>query len=99
MDGLNLDALRAARAEANGEAPWLEFGGRRMTLPTELGYDTAVVMAEGDLMGALEEMLSDEDFAHLRAGKPTVVDMTEIAEYLQRAYSKSEGESSASETS
>jgi len=99
MKDLDLDALRVARAEQNGTEKAFKLGGERFALPAELPYDTAVTMAGGDMMAALEELLDEDRIASFHAQRPTVNDMFAIAEYLQTVYGSGPGESSASETS
>lgn len=99
MEDLDLDALRAARAEANGTGGTITFGGRKFKLPPEWSYEAALDAAVGDMQGALAKTFGEKEFKRFMALQPTVQDITALAEYLQQAYGRSEGESSASSTS
>lgn len=66
---VDLDARRAARAEAQGEPPEVVLGGERFTLPVRLPLEALDLMADGQFRAAFRLLLADEDavsrfFAH-----------------------------------
>jgi hypothetical protein len=96
MAELDLDALRAARAEAAGERPMIRFGGEIFEGPVEIPFRFFIRLAEEDLAGAVEEIL-DGQADQFWAKKPSPQDLREFIYGLPRLYGLgSPGESPAS---
>jgi len=96
MATLDLDAARAARAEAAGETHALVFGAVEFPLPAELPADFAFRLADGETRGALEALLA-ERFEEFWERRPTIEDLTALAEGVAKLYGFGDpGESSAS---
>ena len=95
---INLDAARAARAEASREPVTLTLDGKDITLPIELPADFALKASEGDLRGAVVALLGDDAdwFFGLR---PSMDDLNALVEGAGQAYGMREGESAASPSS
>lgn len=109
---IDLDAMRAARMEAQGEeVPSVVFNGTTFDLPAELPF--AVVEAtvrlqrasETDDNAAAAEVVSDvakalfgERFKEFLDMKPSMNDVTALLEGVAPAYGTSSGESPASES-
>jgi len=83
----DLDAAGDARREAAGEGFAFSFKGTTFTcLPsTEWPITVSVLLTQGDLIGALSDVLGPEQAEVFLAGKPTMGDvetlMTRIAEF------------------
>jgi hypothetical protein len=92
---IDLDAARAARAEAAGEPVALTFGGKTIALPPELPADFALLLADGDFRGAVKALLNEDAqwFFDLR---PSMDDLKALAEGAGEVYGLTEGESEAS---
>jgi hypothetical protein len=90
---LDLDAARAARSEAQGEAPSILFGGTTFDLPVELPWEIAEAAAAGDGAGALRaiELLLGDRWAEFKALKPSLADVMVIVEGLGEIYGVSPG--------
>jgi hypothetical protein len=94
MRGVNLDAKRAARAEARGENPIVTLGGREFELVGEMPLALVEKLTSGDMAGAVELLLADaDDIDEFMANRPTVKDLEAIAEIYSAG---GLGESSAS---
>lgn len=96
---IDLDKLRAARAETHGDPIEVVFGGETFALPAELPFQFAEGLTDGDLRSAFTGLLGDdaERFFVLR---PSMQDLEGFAESLSPLYGIGEqGESSASSSS
>lgn len=107
---VDLDAARAARAEANGERPTVTFGGKTYELPIEMPF--AIVESVGELQKAQDDqdgiavagilaniaqsMFGDRYQEFLAAG-PSMTDMQSLLENVAGLYGLTPGESPASE--
>jgi len=92
----DLDAVRAARAEAQAEAPAVTFGGKEYQLPTEMPWAVVEAAASGDATGVVEAvkaLLGDqwEDFA---SHGLSVADMIDLMEHIGALYGGEPGKSS-----
>lgn len=98
MANLDLNAARAARAEATAEPRSFEFGepAQRFNLPQELPFEVAEAMTAGDVRSVMDLLLNGqaEGFWAL---KPTVPDLVRLTEWISEEYTGEElGEPSAS---
>jgi hypothetical protein len=82
----DLDAARAARREALGEAPEFVFGGRTYTLPVELSYTAALSMYRGDLEAGLAEILGQESYEEFIQEKPSLEDISALGQWISETY-------------
>jgi hypothetical protein len=85
---IDLDAARAARAEAQGEVPTVRFGGVDWKLPAELPWALAEAAASGrteDAMGAVKSLLGEQwpEFVKLN---PTIEDVRILLEGIGTVY-------------
>lgn len=82
-DTFDLDAARARRIEASGEALPFTFGGEEFTvLPTsEWDLEIPELLAQGEVKDAFRLLLGDEAdrfFAH----RPRLGDLNDLSEWL-----------------
>ena len=107
---VDLDAARAARAEANGEAPTVKFGGLVFALPTEMPYTivesvNAMQAAQegGDGYGITKQLtaiamdLFGDRYQEFLGLHPSMLDMQVLLENVAPLYGLTPGESAASE--
>jgi hypothetical protein len=111
MGELDLDAARAARAEARGEPPTVTLGGETFTLPVEIPMRYIWALVEGDDMDALKVLFngqldrflatepSGQDIVALVAGVPKLYGMASQGESPASAGSSSNGSSRSRPTS
>lgn len=99
-DTFDLDAARAARREAGGKAVSFTFGGERFDLPVEMPLEALDVIAslpenldaitpqEGAAMmvPVMKAMLGPDEWQRFVRHRPTVEDVTTLAEHLWSAY-------------
>lgn len=110
MAEFDLDAARAARAEANGEAPTVKFGGVVFTLPVEMPYaivenvnEMQAAQLAGDgykvtqALSAIAQDLFGDRFQEFLAFHPSMLDMQALLENVAPMYGLTAGESQASE--
>ena len=87
---LDLDARRAARREALGEARVVRFGGEDFLLPVELDVDTADGFYE--LLGnnrpkdALAFLLGAEQWERFWSHRPTYTELGDLMDAIPRLY-------------
>lgn len=84
---IDLDAARAARAEAKQEAPTLRFAGKDWTLPAELPW-AFVEATSGDITGivrAMQGLLADQWDAFV-SEHPSISDITTLVEAIPSLY-------------
>jgi hypothetical protein len=93
MEAFDLDAARAARAEAKGETPMFVFGGQKFTLPPEMPAEFAYLL--DDAKEAFRFLLAD-DFDDFWSHRPSKEDLVELVAVLGKAYGTSLPESAAS---
>jgi hypothetical protein len=93
---VDLDAARAARAEADGEAREFVLGGEVFALPAEIPWETSERFTAGDVMGGLVILLGPEQSERLRSVGPSVQDIEALAGAIGELYGISQGESQAS---
>lgn len=107
--GIDLDAARAARREANGVAPSVRFNGETYELPVEVPFETTKLMiavsAETDAVrinemvdGVLGALLGEEGYRKFLASSPapTLQDVIALIYGLTIEYGVTLGESRAS---
>ena len=91
---INLDAARAARAEAHAEPVTVIFDANEYKLPAELPIEAAT--KANDPMAFLEVLLGDRHVEFM-ASRPSMQDVLTLAEGIAKAYGfESAGNSSAS---
>jgi len=96
MADLDLDAARAARAEARGEPPTITIGGETFTLPVELPMRYVWTLVDGDDIDALK-VLFDSQIDRFLATDPTREDILALVAGVPKLYGLgTPGESSAS---
>lgn len=96
---IDLDARRAQRAEARTEDYVVRLGGERFTFPPVNDWPIELTdqLQNGDLLGALRLLLSEEDMPRFLATRPTMADLNDLFEALgNRAGVGGLGNSSAS---
>lgn len=96
MGELDLDAARAARAEARGESPTVTLGGETFILPAELPMRYVWTLVEGDDMDALKVLFNGQ-LERFLATDPTREDILALVAGVPKLYGlASQGESPAS---
>lgn len=85
---LDLDAARAARQEAQQEAPVIRFGGTDFVLPVELPWAVAEAAAEGTGAGAFRaiELLLGDQWPTFLGLNPSVADVLAIVQGIAGIY-------------
>lgn len=97
MATIDLDAARAARAEAQGEENTVLLGGDTFTLPLELPIELGDFLVSGRVGAFIEALLGEEQWTKFASHKPTLNDLKVLAEQLAPLYGfESPGESPAS---
>lgn len=76
---VDISARRAARYEAAGEPPTLTFNGHTWVLPVELPLTFVESLQEGQLATACRELLGDDGEEFIKAVRPSIQDLSEIA--------------------
>lgn len=89
---LDLDAARAARREALGEAPEFTFGGKTYALPPEMSYSAAIALQNNDLDAGLVHLLGPGNYDTFMEGAPAMEDIVALIEWIGEEY---EGRSAA----
>jgi hypothetical protein len=90
---IDLDAARAARAEANAEAPVVRFGGVDYTLPVELPWAMVEAAASGDaggLVTAVKLLLGDQ-WETFESAQPSIGDLRILVEGVAELYGVDSG--------
>lgn len=99
MGLVDLDAMRAARAEARQEKHSFVFGGETFDLPDELDLDLGVSIMNGNVWGSLTGLLGDQ-WDRFYALKPHLEDAVDLVKSLAPLYGFADpGESPASPSS
>lgn len=98
---IDLDAAKAARREASGEAPIVVFGGKEFTLPVELPQSAAEaindVSNDKGSVNDIFKILLNGQFSDFMALGPSVDDVKEFFDKIAPVYGvASTGESQAS---
>lgn len=85
---VDLDAARAARAEATAEAPIVRFGGVDYQLPVELPWAMVEAAASGDASGLVDavKQLLGEQWGDFQASGPSIADMRILIEHVANLY-------------
>ena len=96
---INLDEARAARAEANETPVTLRIAGRTFTLPAEMPADFALMAQQGQMREAVVALFEGEDAEAFFALRPSVNDITALAEIAGKVYGITPGEAPASPAS
>src|ERR1051326_7372837 len=108
--GINLDEARVARREEAKIHPTLTFGGKTYDLPIELpvgatkhlrSLSEATKAKDGDaitaaLLGAMEAILSEDQYAEFMKFKPAIQDLARVVEGSPAEYGLEVGEAQAS---
>lgn len=87
MAGIDLDARRAQRAEANAEPITVVLGGDKFDFLPAVQWPVEAVdrLRDGDFIGGLRELMgSAEDVRRFLAVKPTMGDLAELFDELFR---------------
>lgn len=76
----DLDAGRAARAEAKGEPFTFSFGGQEYEIasPRQWPIEATEAMSTGALTTALRLLLGEEQYATFMVNKPTIGDVEDL---------------------
>ena len=92
---VDLDAARAARAEAKGEAPCIRFGGQDWTLPVEMPWEVAEVASEGTAAAAMSavRLLVGEQWVEFKKHQPSLADVMVLIEAIAEIYGADPGKS------
>lgn len=103
MGEIDLDAMRAARAEARAKAGdekhTFVFGGETFDLPAELDLDLGVSIMNGNVWGSLTGLVGDQ-WDRFYAHKPHLEDAVDLVRSLAPLYGFADpGESPASPSS
>lgn len=80
---LDLDAARARRLEASGDAPSFKYNDKTFVLPhpAELPFDLAEQLASGDTFGALKTALGDS-YEEFVGEKPAMGDVMQLVRWI-----------------
>lgn len=90
---IDLDAARAARAEAKKEAPIIRFGGVDYTLPIELPWRIVEAASTQDtlqIVSAIKSLLGDQ-WEKFEANGVSASDMTVLIEQIASIYGTDSG--------
>lgn len=92
----DLDAAKAARAEAAGEYPAIRFGGKEYQLPVEMPWSVVEAASAGDAGGIVEAVkgLLGEQWDDFASHGLSVADMTALLEHIGEMYGGDSGKSS-----
>jgi|SRR4051794_6323357 hypothetical protein len=110
MAEFDLDAARAARAEANGNAPTVKFGGKVFELPVEMPFGIVEAVNQmqaaqqnGDgykvtlALSSIARDLFGDRYQEFLEFRPSMLDMQALLENVAPMYGMTPGESQASE--
>jgi hypothetical protein len=86
MASLDLDAARAARAEAAGQGHSFTFGGEDFATPPELPLRFGVALKEQDPNGAFDALLGAEAAARFWSHEPTTQDTEALMAWVVETY-------------
>lgn len=93
---IDLGAARVARAEAKNKPVVLKWDDKvSFTLPVEMPADFALLASEGNLRGAVAALIGDQTDAFF-ALRPSMDDLTSLAELAGSVYGLTPGEAQAS---
>lgn len=108
--GVDLDALRAARREANKEAPAVTLGGQRFELPIELPLGAVAALGRmfsheddpgilgEETLNVVRELLGDQ-YDDFMSHRPSMEDLEAMLNAVMPEYGfETPGESPASES-
>lgn len=108
---VDLDKARAARREAQGEAPVVRFGSRDFVLPMEMPFvvvehlgqlaqadDTDNAAVAAAILAILGDLFGDQYEAFMQ-NKPSMQDLTGMFDGIMAVYGVTVGESPASASS
>jgi hypothetical protein len=76
---VDLKARRAARHEAKGEAPTVDYEGTTFTLPVELPLTFVEALQANQLATACRELFGERGDEFISLVKPSIEDLGEIA--------------------
>jgi hypothetical protein len=95
---IDLDAARAARAEATKETPVIKFGGKEWTLPSELPWALAEAAAGANAESAIVAVKSllGSQWEEFLKQNPSVEDMRILLENVAAIYGADPGKSQGS---
>jgi hypothetical protein len=90
---IDLDAARAARAEAQLDAPVVRFNGKDYTLPVELPWSIVEAATSQDsvkIIAAVKTLLG-EQWNDFQEANVSVADMTVLIESISQLYAVEPG--------
>lgn len=97
---VDLDAARAARAEAEGRPVTVKMRGETFTLPVELPAEFAFAQQHGDLREIITALFDSVEAAErFFALRPSVEDLRALSELAAAVYGLTPGESEPSAAS
>jgi hypothetical protein len=84
---IDLDAMRAARAEANGHSITIRFGGETFEVPPALEwpYDVLTYIEASDFAGAMQAAMGTDDWSRFVTHGPTLADVRDLFTSLAQA--------------
>lgn len=82
----DLDAARAARREALGEAPEFTFGGQTFVLPVEMPYSAALAADAGEVNIFLSMLLGEDAYGEFVSNEPATEDVKALSEWILKEY-------------
>jgi hypothetical protein len=84
----DLDAARAARREALGDAPEFTFGGNDYKLPVEMSYPAAMALQAQDVDAGLVHLLGAENYDRFMEEQPSPEDVVALIEWIAEEYAQ-----------
>jgi hypothetical protein len=82
----DLDAAKAARREALGDAPEVQFGGVVYALPVEMSYSAAMALQRNDLDAGLVHLLGADAYDSFMESEPSMEDIVDLIEWIGKEY-------------
>lgn len=86
MGRLDLDAARAARAEAEGEPHVVVLDGQEFTMPPEMPAQFALHVMEGNIFKGLEALFGPDQYAVFSKIVYSIDDLLELADGVANLY-------------
>lgn len=85
---LDLDAARAARAEAQAEKPTVTLDGRVYELPSEMPWAVVEAVASGEATGVVEavRILLGDQWDDFRSAGLSMADLIELMQHIGGLY-------------
>ena len=82
----DLDAARAARREALGDAPEFTWGGNDYKLPVEMSYSAAMALQANQLDAGLVHLLGADNYDRFMESEPAMEDIVNLIEWIGKEY-------------